>query len=120
MAKCTKLIDAEAAKEALEKILQSYRRTLSNYEKLGRTHQSHIYHSEGLVNGMEAAVAIISALPDASEGRQLDPEALKEALRESLCGCGPMAAVYAEATVNAMAGIESPRQAQQAGDGAEE
>lgn len=62
-----KLIDAEAAKAALEKILQFYRCTLSNFEKRGRTHQSYIYHSEGLVNGMEAAVAIIKALPDASE-----------------------------------------------------
>lgn len=51
----------------------------------------------------------IDALPAADAGNRLAPEPLKAALRESLKGCGPMAVVYAEATVNAMAGIESPK-----------
>lgn len=41
---------------------------------------------------------------------RLDPEETKSALRQALSGCGPMAIVYAEACINAMAGIKSPKE----------
>jgi len=68
MAKCTKkLIDAEAAKAAIEMRLRFYQNQLHKLELRMGCDMSHVYHAEGLVNGMEAAGDIIDALPDASE-----------------------------------------------------
>jgi len=59
----------------------------------------------------EELVAILDRLaPAPAEARKLDPEGLKTVLRQALSGCGPMAIVYAEAAINEMAGIESPRE----------
>lgn len=109
MAKCTDLISREAAKAAIEMRLRNQRDYIAALELRPRCHQSHIDHAAGVLNGLELAAIAIDALPAADAGNLLPPEPLKEALRVSLRGCGPMAIVYAEATVNAMARIESPK-----------
>jgi hypothetical protein len=57
---------------------------------------------------LDKAIDALASLP--ADTRVLDPEETKAVLRQALSGCGPMAIVYAEAAINEMAGIESPKE----------
>lgn len=85
--------------------------------------------SEGYFNATEDILAKMAELsgisweqlldrlaPAPAEAQKLAPEETKAVLRQALSGCGPMAIVYAEAAINSMAGIESPREPAEAQD----
>lgn len=101
----TDLISREAAKAAIECKINNCTSLLTGPIEHPWTVTNSIRKRR---EGLREALAALDALPAADAGNLLAPEPLKAALRESLQGCGPMAVVYAEATVNAMAGIETP------------
>ena len=99
------LISREAAKAAIQRESDSIERLID----LGGHPPHYVAGWISQIDGLNRAARALDALPAADAGNLLAPEPLKAALRESLQPCGPMAVVYAEATVNAMAGIESPK-----------
>lgn len=62
-------IDRREAKEAIEDKLRFHRESLEKLKARHTVHESHVMHAEGVVNGLEVALAALDKLE--AEGRKL-------------------------------------------------
>lgn len=98
--------------DKLEEAEQENARLRKDCEGLNQMIRDHQGQGQGAIDTYVAQCEELDAITAEIERlkERLDPEELKAVLRQVLSGCGPMAIVYAEAAINEMAGIESPRE----------